>query len=471
MPRHDPAVGVAVRAAGAALELALRARAFAASGAGGLPVLERLVRRCGCAALLVEAGGAVTVANDAARAALGAEPPLTSERVFGLPFGELAQRAAAGQRAAFVTRAAEFDVELEPVAGAGGRALAVLVYLAPRAPRPAPRAPRPAPGAAEPHPAFGRVLGDDPGLARAKALAARFAPTPLPVLLLAETGTGKELFARAIHDASGRAGGPFVALNCGALSATLLESELFGHAPGAFTGASRRGADGKLGAADGGTLFLDEVAEMPPALQAALLRVLDDGSYYRVGDARPRRVDFRLLCATCRDLPALVERGAFRRDLFYRLHGARVTLPPLRERADRARLARDLLARAAAERGAPGGAPALADDAVAWIEAHDWPGNVRELKQALAHAAALAGAGPVRREHFPVPLGAPRAAPDGREGGDDDGAGGATTATREAILRRAVADAVRDAGGNVSEAARRLGVARSTVYRALGKRG
>ncbi len=480
--RHDPTVGVAAAAAGAALELALRTRAFAASVAGGLPVLGRLVQRCRGPALLVEANGAVRVANEAARAALRAATPLSCEQVFGVPFAELLQRAAAGQRGHFATRWADFDVELEPVAGAGGRALAMLVYLEPVARRAPPAPPRP--GAAPPpgHPAFARVLGDDPAVARARALAARFAATSLPVLLLAETGTGKELFARAIHEASARAAGPFVALNCGALSPALLESELFGYAPGAFTGASRRGSDGKLGAAHGGTLFLDEVAEMPPALQASLLRVLDDGAYHRVGDARPRRADFRLVCATCRDLPALIERGAFRRDLFYRIHGACVTIPPLRARSDRAGLARALLEHAAPD----GEAPPLDDDALAWLESHDWPGNVRELKHALAHAVALADGGPLRREHFPAPLAGaaawPHAGPGARPAAEaappppvgywagsavDEG----EPKTREALLREAVVGTVRACRGNLSEAARRLGVARSTVYRALGKKG
>ncbi len=137
------------------------------------------------------------------------------------------------------------------------------------------------------------------------------------MLLLAETGTGKELFAHAIHESSRRASGPFIPLNCGALTSTLLESELFGYAPASFTGASRTGADGKLAAAHSGTLFLDEVAEMPPSVQVMLLRFLEDGTYTRVGESTPRRADVRVVCATCRDLTKLVETGAFRSDLFF----------------------------------------------------------------------------------------------------------------------------------------------------------
>jgi transcriptional regulator of acetoin/glycerol metabolism len=287
------------------------------------------------------------------------------------------------------------------------------------------------------------------------------------VLLLAETGTGKELFARAIHAASTRSSGPFVALNCGALSTTLLESELFGYAPGAFTGASRTGSNGKLGAADGGTLFLDEIAETPEAIQAALLRVLDDGAYHRVGDDRPRKVDFRLVCATCRDLPGLVESGRFRRDLFYRIHGACVQIPTLRQRTDRVFLAIEMLRRLDAS-------PDLEPDAI------DWPGNVRELRSALQHAAALASGEPISRAHFPETLlrsvtpaparTLPRDVAAAPSAPVAEAPRGEMPRTRETILRDAMIEAVDAARGNLSEAARKLGVARSTLYRALGRK-
>ena len=181
-----------------------------------------------------------------------------------------------------------------------------------------------------------RTSGDDP-TSRPKLAAERFARTRLPILLLAETGTGKDLLARAIHGASPRRDRPFVAINCGALSPHLLESELFGYAPGAFTDARREGHEGKIGAARGGTLFLDEVAEMPGPLQALLLRVLEDGTYFRVGESVPRQADVRLICATCRDLPGMVEDGAFRRDLFFRIAGATLTLPPVASAAHKLR--------------------------------------------------------------------------------------------------------------------------------------
>jgi sigma-54 dependent transcriptional regulator, acetoin dehydrogenase operon transcriptional activator AcoR len=453
MALHDPAVGVAVQAAGTAVERALRNVAFARAGAGVLAAIERLVHRARTPTLLVEATGGVRIANAAALQAFPVGGELTCARLFGLSFAELDQLARSpGSRdrsVRFETRAVAYRVELEPLAGPGGRTLAVLVHLdAERDGRVFAAAHRPA--ATPMHAAFDAIRARDEGVARAKGAAARFAGTSLPVLLLAETGTGKELFAHAIHGASARARGPFVPLNCGALAPSLLESELFGYAPGAFTGAARAGSEGRLGAAHGGTLFLDEIAEMPEALQAALLRVLDDGVYQRLGESKARRADFRLVCATCRDLPALVEAGAFRRDLFYRIHGALVTIPPLRERSDRVWLAEELLAREAPD------APPLAEDARAWIAEHDWPGNVRELKSAITHALALAEGREITRDDFPrFLLGRARAGAS------------ASAKTRDELMRDAVRDAVRACNGNLSEAARRLGIARSTVYRAM----
>lgn len=506
--RHDPAVGVAVHAAGMSLERALRRLAYAQSGAGTIAAIERLVARSSSATLLVEASGRVGAINAHAREALGIDEgaSLRSDQVFGLSFAEL-QRMVVGSEHArrdlrFETAQATYHVELDPLFGARGRALAVLVHLeregvrrvqvrsgrqgsAAQLTSAARLADLPSPtssaagGAGStrtpvaPHPAFDVAFGDDPAFVAAKSSATRFARAALPVLLLAETGTGKELFARAIHAASARADGPFIPLNCGALAGSVLESELFGYGPGAFTGASRTGADGKLAAADRGTLFLDEIAEMPDALQAALLRVLDDGVYFRVGEARARRSDFRLVCATCRDLPALVAEGKFRRDLFYRIHGASIVIPSLRVRTDRLVLADSLLATLA-----PARTLHLADDACQWILTHDWPGNVRELKSALVHAAALAEDGVILAEDFPRVLldstapPAPASTPHAVETPAPSSvavASGETPRprTRVAIINEAILDALRDSAGNVSEAARRLGVARTTVYRVL----
>ncbi len=461
---HSAVVGVAVESAAEAIAHALRMRAYAS--VGGYRLVEALVQRAATPALLVEAAGFVRTMNDPAGRALGlaghrrADPkaPLSVERVFGVPFSVLAREASAGRREAqFEARGVRHRLTLEPLLDGDGRAYSMVVYLdrlAPPAPAPAPRPPL--------APAFDVLLGSDPLLTQAKAAGTKFAKTELPIMLLAETGTGKELFARAIHRSSPRKNGPFVALNCGSLSSTLLESELFGYAPGAFTGAQRQGQDGKIASADGGTLFLDEIAEMPEALQAMLLRVLEDGTYRRVGDTRERRADFRLVCATCRDLPRLVETGVFRSDLYYRIQGAVVELPPLRARVDREELAQGLVESLAASH--PGSPRGLSDDALALLREHAWPGNVRELKTALTHALIMAeGDTEIRREHFPKvriadkPRMAEIAAPEPR--------------LRKDIVESAVRAALDANGGNVSRAAEALGVARSTVYRLLKKSG
>jgi transcriptional regulator with PAS, ATPase and Fis domain len=333
------------------------------------------------------------------------------------------------------------------------------------------------------------IFGHDPALLSAKDAAERFARTLLPVLLLAETGTGKELLARALHLASHRCDQPFVAINCGALSAHLLESELFGYAPGAFTGASREGNEGKIGAARGGTLFLDEVGEMPGPLQALLLRVLEDGTYYRVGESRPRQADIRLICATCRDLPGLVEEGGFRKDLFYRINGACLSLPPVRQRIDVAELVDHLLEELAQRSDLHGSRsgrlPSLAPEARDWILRHPWPGNVRQLKTALQHALILCDGDEIGLVHLPIGVEGQLASTEIRHPGPgslpEDPSIPATAsappsrprspttlAAREAdrLLR-----AVDEADGNLSRAARRLGVARSTLYRRLRRHG
>ena len=441
------AIGAAVRSATAAMEQILRAQAYSASDAGSRRLVERMVDKAALPAMLVEASGVVTARNARASAELDLPlGPVPIERVFGVGWSELARAAASGPTM-FETKRRSFNVELEPVV-AGGQLLALVCFFAPVArrsaadmgaasPGPGARAARPLP------PAFDRIFAADPDVVAAKELAAKLAPSEVPVLLLAETGTGKELFAQAIHRASPRAAHPFVAVNCGALTGTLLESELFGYAPGAFTGAKPHGAEGRIAAAHRGTLFLDEVAEMSPAAQAMLLRFLEDGSFTRVGESTPRHSDIRLVCATCRDLPKLVAAGAFRQDLFFRIQGGCVRLPPLRERTDRVALARSMTS---LELGA---------SAEAWILDHSWPGNIRELKTALAHAAALADDTVLEQSHFPRPLlDAPPSTP---------------STPRRAAMHSMAEQALARAGGNMSEAARALGVARSTLYRMLGR--
>ena len=443
----------AVHGTAKSIEDLLHRHAYTYTGAGSRPLLERMLDRSTSAALLIEAPGRVRRMNDAALTELDVQGDVTVERLFGVGWSDLVRASAAGT-AIFETRRRRFEVEFEPVIDARGRTLALVCFL--ERERQRVRRPVVTPSSLPSLPApFHTIVAADPHLLEAKRSAARLARADVPVLFLAETGTGKELFARAVHQSSTRAGQPFVAVSCGALAGNLLESELFGYAPGAFTGAARTGAEGKLAAAHRGTLFLDELAEMPPAAQAMLLRFLEDGTYTRVGDTTARRSDTRIVAATSRDLPKLVEDGAFRSDLFYRIHGGCVRLPPVRERVDRLELARALVEAAASAQGVAR-APALGASAEAWILDHTWPGNVRELKSAIAHAMAMSSGRQLEIDDFPKPLvtNVPGVPTD-------------IMAPRQRALRSMAEAALDRAGGNMSEAARTLGVARSTLYRML----
>jgi two-component system, NtrC family, response regulator AtoC len=287
-------------------------------------------------------------------------------------------------------------------------------------------------------------------------LAARVAPHPTTVLVTGESGTGKEVVARAIHRMSPRRDRAFVGVNCAAIPEQLLESELFGHARGAFTGAvnERRGL---FEEADGGTLLLDEIGELPASLQAKLLRVLQEGTLRRVGETRERRVDVRLIAATARDLAAEVAAGRFREDLFYRLNVVHVAIPPLRERPeDVEELAAVLLERASARAGrrlrfGPG--------AMASLRARSWPGNVRELENVIERAVVLARGDVLDAESLTEPPA--RAGPVDRTGTAATGPlrGIVADAERAAILR-----ALEQAGGNRAAAAKLLDVSQRTLY-------
>ena len=284
------------------------------------------------------------------------------------------------------------------------------------------------------------------------AVARRVAAGDAKVLITGESGVGKELLAQALHKMSHRRKAPFVAVNCGAISLSLLESEFFGHERGAFTGAIAS-REGLLASADNGTLFLDEVGELPPAVQASLLRVLESGELRPVGRDDVRKVDIRIVAATNSRLEALVERGLFRQDLFYRLNGIRVSLPPLRDREeDTKALFRYFWSKATstAKKGIR-----ISDEVEAMLCAYDWPGNVRELKHEIARVVALAPDGSVvEREAFLTQLRRkdPASLRRGRDVRDE------ITEEREQILL-----ALRAHRGNRTEAARSLGGMKRTT--------
>ncbi len=311
---------------------------------------------------------------------------------------------------------------------------------------------------------FHGMVGASAPLRRVFDLIERAAASDAPVLLTGESGTGKELAARAIHELGRRRAGPFVQLNCAALSESLLESELFGHVKGAFTGASRH-RQGRFEAADGGDLFLDEIGDSPSSIQVKLLRVLETKAFERVGDNRSVNVDVRVVAATNRNLARLVAEGRFREDLFFRINVIPIHLPPLRERLDDLPgLAESFLRRLAAPVGRP--VPAIAPEAMRLLAAHDWPGNVRELKSALEYAFVVTDHGPIEPRHLPPTLVAGAAAPFCRpETIFRD------TAMRGGDERERLVEALRRCGGNRSAAARLLGVSRGTVLNRMRKYG
>jgi DNA-binding NtrC family response regulator len=305
-----------------------------------------------------------------------------------------------------------------------------------------------------------RLIGSTPGMQKVRMLIERVAPTGSTVLILGETGTGKELVARSLHDHSTRAEMPFVAINCGALPETLIESELFGHRKGAFTGADDHRV-GLFEVAHGGTIFLDEIGELPKAMQAKLLRVLESGEIRRVGENKPIMVDVRVVCATHRNLPEMVAAEEFREDLMYRINTFEITLPALRERIDDVpELAQHLLARH--RRGRDAGAT-VADDAIDALKHHVWPGNVRELANVIEHATILCDSGPIRREHLPQRF-------DSRQL-----IGAAKQKPGPISLRELEMEAIHDAlernGGNKPKAADQLGISLKTLYNKLNQTG
>jgi DNA-binding NtrC family response regulator len=321
---------------------------------------------------------------------------------------------------------------------------------------------------------FPRIVGEHPSMQAASQIVQRVAPTEATVLLLGESGTGKELFARAVHHLSKRQGNPFVALNCAAIPEGLVENELFGHERGAYTGAGARKI-GKLELAHRGTIFLDEIGEFPLAIQAKLLRVLEERRFERVGGTQSIDVDVRIIVATNKNLQAAVEQKAFREDLYFRIASIPVTIPPLRERGDDVSLlAEHFLERFRREFLKP--ALRFSEDSLARLRSYEWPGNVRELQNAIERAAILADSEEINADVLQLPSPRPSAKdmPVGMlneeflwDGSLDDVAQRAVNH----VERFKIDTALREAKWNKSRAAEKLGVSYKTLLhkiRALG---
>jgi transcriptional regulator with PAS, ATPase and Fis domain len=325
-------------------------------------------------------------------------------------------------------------------------------------------------------------IGSSAAAVEVKRLARRVAQTDSTVLLLGETGTGKELLAQGIHAASARAGKPFVGVNIAAVPEALLEAEFFGVAPGAFTGAERKGRDGKFKAAEGGTLLLDEIGDMPLALQAKLLRVLQEQELEPLGSNKVQRIDVRVIAATSRDLAAMVAEGRFRADLYYRLNVLPIRLPALRERIDDLEalveaLADDISRRSGlAHKG-------LTHDALELLARHTWPGNIRELRNVLEQASLMTDDLVLDAAHFaslPVADAAPPAIPGAHPHALPSQAAAPqprSTAPRKLpqavaeLEARAIREALHATGGNKLATARLLGISRATLYQKLALAG
>ena len=306
---------------------------------------------------------------------------------------------------------------------------------------------------------LGDLVSRSPAMRRIFDLLPQAAASESTVLVQGETGTGKELIARALHDFSPRAAGPFVPVNCGALPDTLLESELFGYKAGAFTGATRD-KPGRFAAAAGGTIFLDEIGDVSPALQSRLLRVLEERTFEPLGSNETVRADVRVVAATHRDLAAMVDEGTFRRDLYYRIHVIRLRVPPLRERLEDVPLLVDhFITRFNRAQGKA--VSGVSREALTVLMAHDYPGNVRELENIIERAFVLCAEGEIDRRHLPedlVPRTADRSAVE--EGAD-------LAATVRAAEARSILDALQRHHFNRLAAARDLGMHKSTLFRKI----
>jgi sigma-54 dependent transcriptional regulator, acetoin dehydrogenase operon transcriptional activator AcoR len=316
------------------------------------------------------------------------------------------------------------------------------------------------------------LSGEDPGMLRNLRCAQRIAASNVSVLIQGPTGSGKEVFARALHDASDRAHKAFVAVNCASIPESLIESELFGYRAGAFTGARKEGMPGRVQQADGGTLFLDEIGDMPLALQTRLLRVLEEREVTPLGGLQPVKVNVRVISASHRNLRELIQRGDFREDLYYRLNGITLSLPALRDRADLEQVIRSVLA----DENHDGGQIGIEMAAISRLTAYSWPGNIRELRNVLRTALAIAEGGVIRLADLPrdvleppppVSAAGGRFPPLSGDDAEDPGTGHAAHNPLASAERSALLDTIERCRWNMTLAARHLGISRNTLYRKL----
>ncbi len=313
---------------------------------------------------------------------------------------------------------------------------------------------------------FEGIIGTAPSIRSLITTMRQVAPSNIPVLITGESGTGKELVAQALHNNSKRTKKTFVPLNCAGLSASILEDELFGHIKGAFTGADKD-RQGRFEFADGGTLFLDEVGDMPSDMQAKLLRVLESGEVVRLGANKTTHVDVRLVSATNHDLAKLVKEGTFREDLYFRIKGVQLHLPPLRERReDIPMLVQHYVAHYAKQLEKP--IPTIAEDVQMALMQHDWPGNVRQLMNAIQSMVVIDDTGKLEPRHLPTEIReAANAATPGSPGTSSDTGG----MSLDQIEKKAIRDALRVTAGNREQAAQMLGIGERTLYRKLKEYG
>jgi sigma-54 dependent transcriptional regulator, acetoin dehydrogenase operon transcriptional activator AcoR len=470
-PAHDAQARVAVAAIAHAVEERLRSAEIVRD-----QVVEyafRTAAETGDGVFAVDRHGTVLAANDAARRRLafqGVEVPISVREDLG----------------AMLNRppgSSDAEVVLEPAGGPAGVRLhaspvryerstigavvRVLAGAGGKGRRPG-RGAGGAPAAVARY-EFDDVRGESPGLRHAVALARMASRNELPVVLVGESGTGKELFAQAIHGASARGEGPFIAVNCGCIPAGLLEAELFGYEAGTFTGGRKEGNAGKFEEACGGTLFLDEVSELPPQAQTALLRVLQEREVIRLGGSSPRRVDIRVIAASNKGLSEEIKAGRFRSDLYFRLEVLTIAVPPLRERrSDVEPLAEAFLREAEAELGRTG--LTFSEEALRALACYDWPGNVRELRNAVLRVAATVSREAIEVGDLPDEIraaagqAARAAAPPSSRGQAASALVAPGDPERDALLR-----ALEGSAWNVARTAQVLQVSRMTLYRRLHK--